>query len=377
MEHFPRIGILYLTYGTKHWEQDINRCLTSLEAMTYPKDRVELICIESKAWNTGILVKDWFEKTWMPKSMNALPRITYVFNDRKMGFAENNNAGYAKAKELGCDYVYLLNEDTDVDPDFLLRAVERAESDPKIAVVQSLLLLGEQRNEVNTIGNAYHFLGFGYSLGYHWTRAQAEAHLETERKTNPDLEIGYATGAAMLARVSALQQCGGLFDNDFFMYHEDTDASFRPRIAGWKVVIEPRSVVYHFYEFVKSRWIYFYMDRNRYVMMFSFYRLWTIFLLMPMIIVMDLGLLGFSFIRGWWREKFKVYGALISPSFWQWIRQRQTVIQRIRTVSDRELLRMTVSDVAFQEEAIKNPVLDYIANPITRAYWWVARNLLY
>jgi len=376
MTTFPRVGILYLTYGTKNWERDINRCLASLEKLDYPKDCVELICIESKAWNTGINVKEWFEKTWMPKSGKELPRITYVFNDRKMGFAENNNAGYQTAKELGCDYVYLLNEDTDIEPDFLLRAVERAESDPKIAVVQSLLLLGEQRGEVNTIGNAYHFLGFGYSLGYHWTRTKAEAFLEERRKTDPDLEIGYATGAGMLARVSALRACGGLFDNDFFMYHEDTDVSFRMRIAGWKVVIEPRSIVYHYYEFVKSRWIYYYMDRNRYVMMFSFYRLWTIAVLLPMMIVTDLGLLGFSLVRGWWREKFKTYGALLSPSFWKWIRQRRGVIQGLRKIPDRALLRLAVSDIAFQEEAIKNPVLDYIGNPIMRAYWWAARHLI-
>jgi GT2 family glycosyltransferase len=122
---------------------------------------------------------------------------------------------------------------------------------------------------VNSAGNAFHYLGFGYSSGYLWTEAQASDFFEAERKRNPELEIFYASGAGVLGRVSIIERCG-LFDERFFMYHEDTDASFQARVRGYKVVIEPLSKVFHYYEFEKTQikknyWI----ERNRWVMILS------------------------------------------------------------------------------------------------------------
>lgn len=369
----PKVAIIYLTYPTKNWERDINRCLATLERMSYPKDRVELICVESKGKIEP--VQPWFEKTWMPKSGKELPPITYIFRDEWIGFSGNNNLGFAKAKELGCDYVYLLNEDTDTDPDFLTKAVERAEQDPKVAIVQSLILLGETRDKVNTVGNAFHFLGFGYSKGYQWTREQALVFLQKDQETNPDLAIGYASGAGMLVRVAALDD-RSLFDEKFFSYHEDTDASLQVRIRGWKVVVEPSSVIYHYYEFAKAKINYYWMERNRYVLLFSYYRGLTLALLFPMLMVMDLAILVFSIKNGWWEEKVKVYNEWLDRSFWQWIRERRKTIRWSRAIPDRELLAQAVATIEFQEDSVKNPVLDEIGNPIMQAYWAVVKRLI-
>lgn len=377
---YPKVGIIYLTYPTAEWERDIDRCLESLEKVNYPKDRLELICVESK----GKLppVKPWFEEKWMPKSGKELPRITYIFNDEWIGFSGNNNLGYVKAKELGCDYVHLTNEDTDVDPDYILRAVECAERDPKIAYVQSLILLGDQRDKVNTSGNVFHYLGFGYSNGYRWTKDKAIAELTRERETNPELEIGYASGAGVLGRVTAIEACGGLFDEKFFSYHEDTDAAMQARIRGWKTVIEPTSIIYHYYTLVKAYQFaqnknnYYWMERNRYVLVFSYYRLWTLFVLAPMFLVMDAAILLFSFKRGWYKNKLKIYGEWFSSEYWRWIRERRQRIQRERSISDRELLRLVWPTIDFQEENVKNPVLTHIGNPILRFYWSIARRII-
>ena len=280
-----------------------------------------------------------------------------------------------KARGLGCDYIYLLNEDAEGDPDFLIRAVERAERDPSVAYVQSLILLGQEREKVNTIGNAFHFLGFGYSNGYLWTKDQALKFFEKERVKNPALEIGYLSGAGVLGRMSAIEKCG-LFDHRFFMYHEDTDASFQARIRGFKTVVEPSSVVYHHYDFTKSIKKYYLMERNRWAMVFSFYRLWTIVAILPMFIAMELALLSFSFKRGWWPEKKKVYKEVFSRNFWKWIAERRKKIHAERTISDRELLRHMVSTVEFQGEEVKNGLLTHIGNPVMRAYGWVMRRLV-
>lgn len=369
----PKIGIIILTYPTKNWERDINRLFQSLERLNYPKDRAELICVESK----GNLppVKPWFDERWMPKSGTTLPKITYIFRDQWIGFSGNNNLGLAKAKELGCDYVHLTNEDTDVDPDYILHAVERAERDPNVAIVQSLLLLGDGRERVNSVGNAFHYLGFGYSNGYRWTRAEAETFFVQERKWNPDLEIGYSSGAGMLVKLSALDT-PMLFDEGLFSYHEDTDICLRARLRGFKVVIEPSSVIWHYYEFAKSQMNYYWMERNRYALIFSYYRAWTLAVLFPMMVVMDLGILLFSFKSGWWKMKMKVYRDFCSPAFWRWIGGRRKNLRAVRRLSDRAFLAQAVSTIAFQDEGVKNPILTYVGNPLLRTYWWLAKRII-
>lgn len=359
----PKVGIIYLTFPTKNWEEDIERAMRSFERLKYPKDRLELICVESKGSRAP--VKEWFEKTWMPKSGTTLPRITYIFRDEEIGFSGNNNLGFEKAKELGCDYVHLTNEDTEVDPDYLTHAVARAESDLKIGAVQSLLLLGQDRDRINSAGNAYHFLGHGYSTGYRLAR--------DEYPVTGD-EIGYASGAAVLVRVSAIE--GALFDEKLFSYHEDTDLSLGLRARGYKIVLEPTSVVWHWYEFAKAKINFYWMERNRYVLVFSYYRWWTLFLVLPALIGVDLATAALSVRGGWWDMKRKVYGDLFSRDFWKWLRQRRRSIRATRTVGDRGLLRLAVGIIEFQEASVQSPVVTYIGNPVLKAYWWVVRKLI-
>ncbi len=375
MSELPRIGIIYLTYPTAKWERDISGCLSSLEKVNYPKDRIELICVESKPKSNLGPLKEWFGKTWMPKSGKELPRITYIYKDQQLGFAENNNIGFEKAKELGCEYVHLTNEDTYVDPDYLLRAVERAQQDSSIACVQSLILLGDEPTKVNSAGNSFHYLGFGYSNGYRWTKDQALTYLEEQRKTNPDLEIGYASGAAVLVRISALEG-RLLFDEKFHLYHEDTDLSLFLRMRKFKTVIEPKSILWHHYEFGKNKFNYYYMERNRYVLIWMYYRWQTLALIMPMLCIMDLGILLFSVKNGWVDMKWRSYRDWLSSDFRAWVWKRRRTIQEVRQISDKEFLRYAVADISFQEESVKNPVLDKIGNPLLRGYWAIVSRLI-
>lgn len=361
----PKIGIIYLAFPTKNWQADIDRAMQSFEKLDYPKDRVELILVEPE--KTEPRIKDWFYERWMYKSGTSLPSTHYVFNmGEDIGFAANNNVGLAKARELSCDYVHLTNEDTEVDPHYLIRSVEKAESDPKIAVVQSLILLGNDREQINSSGNAFHFLGFGYSNDYRTSLSGFKPQAQ---------EIGYASGAAALVRVAALEG-EKLFDEKFFMYHEDTDLSLRLRSRGWKIVLEPASLVWHWYEFGKSQTVFYLMERNRLALILSYYKIWTLVLIAPMACVMDLALFVFSIKNGWFGMKWKQIKELFDPAFWKWIKARRMVIQTTRTISDKEFLRFAVADIRFQGDAVRNPVLEYIGNPFMRGYWWIVKKLL-
>lgn len=357
----PKVGIIYLAFPTKQWQRDINRAMQSFEALDYTRDAVELIIVEPE--KTSPRIKDWFMETWGARP--ALPRVHYVMNTgENIGFAQNNNVGFEKAKQLGCKYVHLTNQDADVDPDYLKYAVLCAERDQMIGAVQSLILLGEDRDRINSSGNAFHILGFGYSQGY-------KDHRETVEKDTVH-DIAYASGAAVLVRVSALNE-RPLFDEKLFMYHEDTDLSLDLRSRGYRIVIESRSIVWHYYEFAKNKINYYWMERNRWVLILSYYRLWTLLLLMPIAILMEVGLILFSIKSGWFDMKWKQMREWGSLSFWRWLLARRKIIQHSRALGDRDLLKLAVSDIRFQEESVRNPILDYLGNPFMKAYWSIVK----
>ncbi len=381
----PRVAIIYLTYNGKDSYEDITRVFTSLTTLDYPRDRVEIICVENPSAHGA----SWpfIEKEWYPRVGVDFPAITIEKNEKDGGYSGANDVGARIAKEHGCAYVFLLNQDTDIDPKFLRAAVERAESDPKIMLVQSLLLLGQDRNLVNSVGNRYHFLGFGYAGGNGWTVDQARSWIETERKTNPDLEVPYVSGAAVLVRLSMVDQIG-LFDAPFYMYHEDVDATFNARIHGWKSVLEPSSVVYHYYAFSKSIKKFYWMERNRFMVDLTYYKLLTLLLMAPAFFGVECASMLFAIKGGWWREKGRAWAFYWRPSTWAWVAKRRSRAMKERIISDREFLKWADSKILFQEQSpgdsdnaslkkdVGGSLVQRVANPLLTAYWKLIYTLI-
>jgi GT2 family glycosyltransferase len=375
----PKVGIIVLTWHRKETIEDLQGTFASLVKSDYPLDRIVLICEEN--WSPHGQTWPWIEKEWLPRAGKDFPRIINVQHPTNAGYSGGNNIGLPAARVEGCDYVYLLNQDSDVDPSFITKAVERAEADPKVAFVQSLIMLGNEgeRDLVNSSGNKHHFLGFGYSGGYRQRKAEALAELERERVMNPKLAVGYVSGAGLLCRMSFVEQYGipddgkpALFDGKFFMYHEDTDATFNARIHGFEAVIEPSSIIYHHYQFSRSVSKFYWMERNRFMMNLTYLKLGTLLLLLPAFVGVELISLVFAIRSGWYKEKLKSWAYFWKPSTWAWVWQRRRHAMRVRTIGDRELLRHSVAEILFQEGDAPSSVVTKIANPLMRLYWKIA-----
>jgi len=374
----PRVAIIYPTYNGPDSHEDITRCFHTLEKMNYPFDRVEIICVENPSSHGA----SWpfIEKEWMPKAGTSFPKMTIVKHEKDLGYSGANNTGLHVAIEHGCDYIFLLNQDADVHPDFLIKAVERAEADKTIMLVQSFVALGQDKNKVNTIGNHITFLGHGYAFGNGWTNEQAQTYLNEERKQNPDLEIPFASGAALLVRVEMAKKIG-LFDLPFYMYHEDVDASFNARMHGYKVVIEPSSIIYHYYAFSRSIKKFYWMERNRLLVQLSYFKLPTLLLMLIPGMVVECASLLFAFKGRWHKEKIRSLLFYLYPSTWVWVMKRRKRIQSERLISDRTFLKWMSSTIEFQSsghegegaEGIKNDaegfIMKRIANPGITLVW--------
>jgi len=293
------------------------------------------------------------------------PFVELHLSTLNLGFAGGNNLGIRMAMERGAEFVYLLNQDTEVEPDFLTAAVAATRADERVGSVQSLLLLSPETHLVNSTGNAIQFLGLAYCLDYRGSAEKARAAATHD--------VVYGSGAGLLLRCSALRTVG-LLDEELFMYHEDTDLGLRLTLAGFRNVCTPKSVVFHKYEFSRSIRKFFWMERNRYVMFIKNLRFWTLCVLLPWMLIAEVPMLLMSFRTGWWKEKLRVYGWFWKGASWRYLLRERRTVQATRTVSDREAVKLWRSDVAYQEVA--GPFMKYVANPLMALWWAVLRRVI-
>lgn len=292
------------------------------------------------------------------------PEAEILYNSENAGFAKGNNIAMKLALEQGYKYLVLLNMDTEADHSSISELVKVADAENMVGAIQSRLMLWPEKHRVNSIGNMTHFLGFGFSNGYQ------SVYQDDTMAPSPD--IFYPSGAAVLFKADVLRTVG-LFDEEFWMYAEDQDIGWRIWLAGFRCVLAPASVVYHKYEFGRSIEKYYWMDRNRVLVVLKNYKLLTILLIMPAFVIMEFGLIYFSLKNGSWQQKKAVYRYFLKASTWKYLSTARKKTQSIRKVSDRSLIGLFSSSIEYQE--IMSPAL-MIANKVFAIYWRMVRRLI-
>lgn len=357
--NLPKIAIVYLQYY--HSESYIDDAVSALKKISYPKDKLEFIIVDNPYPKKGVFSR-YIHDTVMPLSGQEIPHVTYLPQKENLGFAGGNNSGVEWALDHDFDYIYFHNNDGFFATTAFEPLIEAFQTDEKIGAVQSLLLLHPETNLLNSAGNSFHYLGFGYCDNYR----QPVKDLDLPKIK----EIDYASGAALMVRADLIKKYGA-WDPDFFMYHEDLEWSFRLRAAGYKIVLVRDSIFYHKYQFGRSISKFFFMERNRHAIMLMFFRWPTLILLAPMGLVLECGLWLFSIKNGYAHKRWDVYKYWFNTKHWKlWLKKRRA-IQKIRVVSDRFLLKYSVSEILFQETEMANPLLRYVGNPMMKLYWWV------
>lgn len=344
-----RVLIIIVNYNGAGYLGD---CLLSLTEINYSKDNFEILIVDNASTDGSV---EYLKKNWV--------EIKLIKNLENLGFAAGNNIGFQSALQNNFDYAYILNQDTVVQPNFLAEAINIAETNPRIGAVQSKLLLYYNIGKINSIGNEIHYLGFAFAGGY----------LSPDRELAVR-EIAYPSGASTLFKTSVLEEAG-LFNPDFFMYHEDVDLGWRIWLRGYQVVLAPKSVVYHKYEFSRSIKKYYFMERNRYLVLLQNYKLATLLLISPPLIIMGLSMFFYSFFAGFWREELRVCRYFLNSRNWQQIIKTRKKIQKNRHLGDAAVIKRFVGKIEFQD--LSNPLLRYIANPILNLYWQIVKKIIW
>jgi GT2 family glycosyltransferase len=223
--------------------------------------------METQKIKTAVVVLNWNGKDWLAKFLPTLVKYSTdatVFvadnasNDDSVEFVKNNfpnvnviinatNGGYAKGyndalKQIDADYFVLINSDIEVTENWLNPIIKLMDSDSNIAACQPKLLNYNNRNMFEYAGASG---GFIDNLGYPFCRGRIFDSIEQDKgQYNDAIEVFWATGACLFVRATHFNELGGL-DEDFFAHQEEIDLCWRLKNKGYKIMVQPKSVVYH------------------------------------------------------------------------------------------------------------------------------------
>jgi hypothetical protein len=216
----PRVAVVVLDWNGG---EDTLACLASVLDATYRPLDVWLVDNGSRA-------------PVLDEARRRHPEVRTIANPCNLGYAGGNNVGIRAALDAGAEYVLVLNNDARVERGTVAELVAVARRDPRIAAVGAKVLrLDDPRRLWMAWGEVTYRQSLVRLVGQDEPDGPAFA---AER------DVDWVSGAAILLARGALESVG-LFDEDFFAYHEEVDWCASARERGFRVVYAPRAVVVH------------------------------------------------------------------------------------------------------------------------------------
>ena len=223
--------------------------------------------METQKIKTAVVVLNWNGKEWLEKFLPNLvnhSQVATVFvadnasTDDSVDYVKINfptvkiivnasNGGYAKGyndvlKQIDAEYFVLINSDIEVTAGWLSPIISLMDSDKQIASCQPKILNYNSKTKFEYAGASG---GFIDNLGYPFCRGRIFDDLEQDKgQYNDAVEVFWATGACLFVRSTHFWELGGL-DEDFFAHQEEIDLCWRLKNKGYKIMVQPKSVVYH------------------------------------------------------------------------------------------------------------------------------------
>ena len=223
MKACPLIGVVLINWN--QYEDTVD-CLGSLYEMDYPNFRV-------------ILVDNGSSDGSGERIARLFPRVDMIYSEANLGFDGGNNLGVMRALNLGCDYIFLLNNDTVLDPRLIDELIAVADSDRRIGILGPKIYYYDAPDIV-------WWAGCCLSVSPHGMfNFSQEGNMKEDVGQFDDVaEIDGAIGCAMLVKRGVIEKAG-LLDERFFIYHEEHDYALRAIAEGYRIVFVPGGKLWH------------------------------------------------------------------------------------------------------------------------------------
>jgi GT2 family glycosyltransferase len=198
-------------------------CLASLRRVTYADFRVLVVDNASTDGSVEAI-------------RTAFPEATVLEVGANLGYAGGNNLGIAYALARGAGYLFILNNDIEVDPDVVSALVDTARRHPEAGMVCAKVYYYSQRDVIWSAGSRIDMrTGSPQLIG---NNKEDAGQYDAER------EVESIDGCLMLVTRPVCERAG-LIDDTYFAYYEDTDWAIRARRAGFRLVYTPRARAWH------------------------------------------------------------------------------------------------------------------------------------
>jgi GT2 family glycosyltransferase len=216
----PTVNIVVLNWnGFK----DTSELLESLSKIIYRNYRI-------------IVVDNNSHQNESERLRNSYGKAIHIISCKEnLGFAGGNNIGIKYSLQDNADYILLLNNDTIVQPDFLEILLRKFESDERAGIIAPRINYYDKPDNIWTEGGKISWLrgsGFAYC-----------DKLETQVEL-VDKSVSFVSGCCMLIKAEVILKVGP-FDENYFLYTEDTDLCLRTIRAGYKIYVVPQSKIFH------------------------------------------------------------------------------------------------------------------------------------
>jgi hypothetical protein len=214
MNIYPKVSIIILNWnGLK----DTIECLESLKKINYPNYEVIVVDNGSEGNDADVLEERYGDY------------IRLIRNKENLGFAGGNNIGIKYSLEKGGEFFLILNNDVVVERNFLEPLVEDILKDEKIGIIGPVNYNYYQPSKIISAGRRINF----------WKGSNIEV-FSLEEPT----EVESLWGCCLLIKKDVIDKIGYFYE-PYFLFFEETDYCLKARRAGFKIVCEPKSKIWH------------------------------------------------------------------------------------------------------------------------------------
>lgn len=210
-----KLTVVVITWNKKDL---LRNCLKSLDRQTYKNFQIIVVDNGSKDKTLEFIRKYY-------------PKVRTISLKRNLGFSIAANEGI---KASNSEYIILLNNDTVVDKNFVKYLFESLDNNRKYCGCTAKIIDYSNKNILASAGDMMNDVGQSFSRGLG----------DRIDKFNEAEEVFFITGGASIFRKKVFEEIG-FFDEDYFIYGEDSDWCFRAQLFGYKFYFEPKAVVYH------------------------------------------------------------------------------------------------------------------------------------
>ena len=223
--------------------------------------------MEAQKINTAVVILNWNGIKWLKKFLQIIidksaksniyvadnnsddDSVKYI-NDNfpQVNIIQNlSNDGYANGynnalNELNEEYFALVNSDIEVTDNWIEPIISLMEKNDLISACQPKILNYNNKDKFEYAGASGGYLD---NLGYPFCRGRIFDSLEKDENQYDGIkEVFWATGACLFVRSQHFKEVNG-FDNDFFAHQEEIDLCWRLKNKGYKIMVNPESIVYH------------------------------------------------------------------------------------------------------------------------------------